>query len=123
MISDYDFLVARYRSNGVLDTTFGASGTNVVTISAQEDRAWGVVLLSDGSMVASGYSDSTSGKFATVKLNSDGSTNTAFGSAGKILTTIGANARAIGVLVDSLERLIVGGWVLNSQFALARYYP
>jgi uncharacterized delta-60 repeat protein len=57
----YDFLLARYNSNGVLDATFGSSGMSTAALSAQGDIGMGIKLYATHIYVT-GYADySTSG--------------------------------------------------------------
>jgi uncharacterized delta-60 repeat protein len=56
------FALARYTSSGSLDTTFGAGGKVTTDFAGLDDSAAGVVLQSDGKIVAAGTAhSSTSG--------------------------------------------------------------
>jgi uncharacterized delta-60 repeat protein len=56
--SNYDFALARYNTDGSLDTTFGTFSTGIVTtpIGNNDDYAFALDIQSDGSIVAAGYS-------------------------------------------------------------------
>jgi uncharacterized delta-60 repeat protein len=83
---NYDFLVARFNSNGSLDTTFGAAHTGVVTTdlaSGSNDQAYALALQSDGKIVVAGTaipnaSTLVAAPLAVVRYNPDGSLDTTF---------------------------------------------
>jgi uncharacterized delta-60 repeat protein len=85
-----DFLVARFNTNGSLDTTFGAAGTGVVTTdlaSGSYDRAYTMALQSDGKILVGGMESPSTGlpnptPLAVVRYNPDGSLDTTFGQGG-----------------------------------------
>ena len=83
-----DFACVRYNANGSLDTTFGTSG--IVTNDLQtgsDDVVYSVALQADGKIILAGYSDDGSNKNAAIiKLNSDGTLDTSFGTSGKVFT-------------------------------------
>jgi uncharacterized delta-60 repeat protein len=54
-VSDRDFALARYNSDGSLDPSFG-SGGKATTIGAGKDEAYGLALQPDGKLVAAGQS-------------------------------------------------------------------
>ena len=54
--SSYEFLVARYNSNGTLDTTFGTDGLALANFSSNWDGATDAVLQPDGKIVLVGWS-------------------------------------------------------------------
>ena len=62
-----DFLVARYNSDGGIDTTFGQDGGAVVTdFGGGDDRPFAVVIQSDGKIIVAGSTllSGFSGRFA-----------------------------------------------------------
>jgi len=72
-----NFAVARYNSNGTLDTSFGTGGkvnTNFFGIS--QDYGYSLALQPDGKFILAGSSNSN---FAMVRYNLDGSIDTSFG--------------------------------------------
>ncbi|HEX9236749.1 MAG TPA: delta-60 repeat domain-containing protein [Actinomycetota bacterium] len=54
-----DFALARYRSTGALDSTFGSGGIVTTDISSYDDLAWAMAIQSDGKIVAAGTSSNT----------------------------------------------------------------
>ncbi len=53
-IQDYDFALARYNSNGSLDTGFGNNGKKTTDFFAMEDKAHAMVLQPDGKILLAG---------------------------------------------------------------------
>jgi uncharacterized delta-60 repeat protein len=56
-----EFALARYNSDGSLDTTFGTNGEVVTNIGAGGSRINGLVVLPNGDIVAAGYAADSSG--------------------------------------------------------------
>ncbi len=123
---DYEFALARYNSNGSLDTAFDADGKVTTTFSASNDFAEGVAVQSDGKIVAAGVaSNGSDNDFALARYNANGSLDTSFSADGKVLTAFSANndgAKAVAVQSDG-KIVVVGGGHNGSDndFALARY--
>ena len=88
--------VIRLNSNGSLDNTFGTSGQANIPIFGDD-----VAIQSDGKIVLS----SNSG-FTVVRLNSDGTADNTFGSGG--LVGIALNGDATGIAVQGSNLVIIG---------------
>jgi uncharacterized delta-60 repeat protein len=121
-----EFALARYNSNGSLDTSFGSGGKVTTSFGSGTDNlAGGVVIQSDGRIVASGSSRTASQRFALARYNSNGSLDTSFGSGGLVTTAFaGSNAGAASVAVAPDGKIVAAGSSDNgssSRFALARY--
>ena len=54
--SNYDFAVARYNTNGSLDSSFDTDGKVTTAIGSSDDYSYSVAIQSDGKIVAAGYS-------------------------------------------------------------------
>ncbi|ABL66310.1 FG-GAP-like repeat-containing protein [Chlorobium phaeobacteroides] len=83
--SQYDFGIARYNSDGTLDTTFSDDGkVNTDINGGTYDVATNVKVQSDGKIIVSGVSCKEGGSgtdFALVRYNADGTLDASFGSA------------------------------------------
>ena len=101
------FCVARLRSNGNLDTTFGTRGKRVIAFGGDEEGAFGAALQPDGKIVLVGDSDF---RVAVARLNPNGSLDTTFSGDGRVLFSWGAISRATAVLVQPSGKLLVGGF-------------
>jgi uncharacterized delta-60 repeat protein len=120
-----DFVVVRLRSDGTRDGGFGMNGTAVAAFGAtgyEEARA--VTALSDGSVIAVGYSID---KAAIVKLTAAGALDPGFASGGKLLLGFGGSfSTAADLLVGADGRLLVlgqSGDTDASTTTLARLSP
>ncbi len=123
----FDFALARYDSNGSLDTTFGTDGKVITDFGPNGDRGYSVVIQSDGKIVVAGESGKTStpsySYFALARYESDGSLDTTFDTDGKVTTDFGASVphdKARSVAIQNSGKIVVAG-TGNSDFALARY--
>ncbi|MEH2044957.1 DUF4347 domain-containing protein, partial [Nostoc sp.] len=75
-VSSGNFAVVRYNSNGSLDTNFNTTGKVTTDIgTGSSDTAYSVTLQADGKILVAGVS---SGNFAVVRYNSNGSLDTNF---------------------------------------------
>ncbi len=109
--ADTDFGIARYNSNGSLDTTFSADGRATVKVGNGDDAAYGVVVLDDGTIVVVGMTeeDETT-HIALVSLTETGYLNLDFGISSQVVYRFDEGSSvARDVVVDSEGRLIVTG--------------
>jgi len=125
--SDNNFALARYNSNGSLDSTFGFSGKVTTDFGSSNDYGRSVTLQGDGKIVVAGSSyNGSSNDFALARYNNDGSLDSTFGSSGKIITAIGSSSD-VGrtVAIQSDDKIVVAGasnnGLYNDDFALVRY--
>jgi uncharacterized delta-60 repeat protein len=123
--ADNDFAVARYNSDGSLDTTFDGDG-KVRTSLIMFDLAYDVGIDGDGKIVVVGEAGSSSNAdFALVRYNPDGSLDTTFDGDGKVATPVGgSNEIAASLALQTDGKITVGGFSFNGtndDFALARY--
>ncbi len=123
---DFDLAVVRYHSDGSLDTSFGASGKAFVSLGRQADICQAIALQPDSKILIVGYSgEGFENDFALARLNPDGTLDTTFGTAGKVITHIrdGHNcANAVTLQPDG--GIILAGFSSAESgvdFALARY--
>lgn len=128
---NYDFAVARYNTDGSLDTTFDGDGIVITAISAGRDEARAVAIQTDGQIVVAGVTSVTSNNitstdFVVARYNSsDGSLDASFNSGGYIVTDFGAtNDEVFAVALQSTGKIVVVGQtgsLTDVNFALARY--
>ncbi len=106
-------VLARYNTDGSLDTNFHGDGQVIAAVnSADRYTANALALQSDGKIVVAGDSlDSSRGLVITVsRYNSDGSPDTGFGSGGIVTTSIGTNASATTVALQSDGKIVAAGY-------------
>ncbi len=129
-VSD-DFALARYNSNGTLDTTFNGAG-KLTTDFGGSESGMSVTILSDGKILVAGTSTLPGGNadFALARYNENGSLDSTFHGDGKLTTDFGGDDTAQSVVLQSDGKILVAGSsivimdgvaMFNSNFALVRY--
>jgi uncharacterized delta-60 repeat protein len=121
-----EFAVARYNTDGSLDTTFNGDGKVTTDFTHGEDFAFIVTIQPDGAIVAGGDSLGRKATFALARYNTDGSLDTTFGGDGKVTTDFTSHFDDLLALVIQPDGKILaaGGAGFegpNEKFALARY--
>jgi uncharacterized delta-60 repeat protein len=118
-----DFALARYTTNGNLDSSFSGDG-KVTTDFGADDRADTLVLQADGRILTAGSSQSD---FALARYNADGTLDTTFDGDGMLTTDFSGGQDAVfDVAVQSNTEIVAVGSTVQggfSDFALARYNP
>jgi len=134
--SGEDFAVARYNTNGTLDSTFGSRGRVRTDFPGLAAVASSVVIQPDGKIVVAGGAFplfTFAGDFKVVRYNPDGSLDTSFGSGGIVTTTFpGDGSYAFAVALQADGKIIAAGTdfvdfnpgdMSDTDFALERYNP
>ena len=122
---DYHFGLARYATDGSLDTSFGQGGTIVGDLGS----AAGVVVQPDGKIIAAGNGfDSgplVTFDFVLARYDADGSRDATFGDDGRVTTDLSADQDfGEGVALQSDGKIVVVGQRTTStvyDLAIARY--
>ncbi|MBK8466240.1 MAG: hypothetical protein IPL32_10455 [Chloracidobacterium sp.] len=121
-ISNNDFAVVRYNADGSLDTTFDGDGKVTTDFPGGSDGAYSVAVQTDGKIVAAGFS---SGDFAVVRYNTNGSLDTTFDGDGRVTTPVlSGDDFARSVAIQSDGKIVVAGYSTNganNDFAVVRY--
>jgi uncharacterized delta-60 repeat protein len=111
--------------SGSLDTTFGKSGMVTTPIGSGNAVAHALGIQSDGKIVAAGSSNNIGNDdFTLVRYNTDGSFDTTFGTGGIVTTTIGSDAYAQALGIQTDGKIVAAGDYYNGsnyEFALVRY--
>ena len=122
--------VARYNTDGSLDTTFGTGGRVTVGIIGGGTGLYAVAVQSDGKVVAAGGASNagTRQDFCLMRLNGDGSLDTTFGAGGEVTTDVGSGDDDFGhaVAIQPDGKIVAAGssGLLcrhGTDFALVRY--
>jgi len=124
--SQHDFMLARYNTDGSLDTTFDGDGKVTTDFGASHDIISDMAFQSDGKIVVAGYSLGVPDwDFALARYNTDGSLDTTFDGDGKVTTDIGGSDDvATGMAIQTNGKIVVAGYSSQGgsfDFALARY--
>jgi len=128
-----DFALARYNSDGSLDTSFGGNGKVMTELGGPRDWGWSVKLQADGKILVAGYTgDPAGGVIALVRYNNDGSLDQSFDGDGMVTTPIGLyDTSANSVTLQADGKIVVAGYTYNNgnygdpssyrEFAVVRY--
>ena len=127
-----DFTLARYNTDGTLDTYFGTDGKILTDLNTHNDWAYQAQVQNDGKIILAGYSTnpdkSYKKDFALARYSADGVLDTTFGENldGKVTTTLSSNDNIIyDIALQSDNKIVVAGEVVNDAghrvIALARY--
>ena len=123
------FAVARYTSNGVLDTNFSGDGRTQIDFGSCCQSATKVLLQNDGKVITVGYADTedSDSDFLLARLGSNGALDPTFGVGGRVRTSFGnLNGGAKGAALQADGAIVAIGFQATfsnewSNFALARY--
>ncbi len=124
--NDNDFVIVRMTPEGDLDETFGDEGIVFTDFDSSTDIAQSVELDHLNRIVVGGYIDNGNGfDFGVARYLHDGSLDTDFGG-GLVTTSLGATAFCRSVAVQSDNKIVAAGYVLNPQtatneFVITRY--
>jgi len=124
------FAVARFDSNGTIDSTFGANGSVRAYVNGEDSlsgRGYSVAIQTDGKIIVGGGA----AVFDLARFNSNGTIDNTFGTKGTVATTFGTDANvddaARGICIQTDGKIVAGGYSEAAfgatAFALARYLP
>ena len=126
-----DFAIARYNSDGTLDTSFGSGGKVSTNFNDADDAAYAVAFDASGNLLVAGSAktdrDNGHDDFALVRYTSAGVLDTTFGTNGTVVTDFdGGNDKAFSVTTDASGKILVAGsadspGVFGDDFAIVRY--
>jgi uncharacterized delta-60 repeat protein len=131
--NDINVIVARYLSDGTLDTTFNGNGwVNTDIDSGSIDGGVDVKVQDNGKIIvaatATKYGDSVFGytNFALLRYNSDGTLDSSFNSTGKVVTDINSSDdSSVSLLIQRSGKYVLVGKYNDrdghNDFAMIRY--
>jgi uncharacterized delta-60 repeat protein len=124
--SNYDFCIARFNSDGTLDTSFSSSGNVIQPIGSDNDEGYSLVIQPDGKILLGGYCKNGSNyDFCIARFNSDGTLDTTFGSSGKVIQSIdSSNDYGYSLAIQPDGKILLGGYCYNGSdynFCIARF--
>ena len=134
--SDFDFVLARYESNGSLDLSFDGDGKVSTDFGSFTDMAHTVAIQPDGKIVVGGESYNGSNyDFALARYTANGSLDASFSTDGKVMSDLEGHDRIKSLVIQTDGSIVVAGAAntslsapndntgANANFALARYMP
>jgi len=117
----------RYGADGLLDATFGSSGSVITAVGISDDVAQSVLVQPDGKIIVAGFTvDNGTGRdFLTMRYNQDGTLDSTFGLSGVTSTDLGSlDEVAWGSALQTDGKIILVGSRLNGlndDLVLIRY--
>lgn len=108
-----NLIIARYNTNGTLDTTFG---TNGITTTAIGSFAYGYSCsIESGQAVVTGQSFNTHNDVTLARYTTSGTLDSTFGTSGIVTTSIGDGGAACASIIQPADQNIViaGSAVIN----------
>jgi uncharacterized delta-60 repeat protein len=116
-VSGY-FYLARFNTDGYLDTTFSGDGMLATGFGPDRDAASSIAIQSDGKIVVAG---TNSYDFALARYNTDGTLDATFSEDGQLTTDFATGGDAASsIAIQSDGKIVVAG-TSSGDFALARY--
>lgn len=129
-IKNNTFALARYLTNGTLDTSFGSNGvvTTIIHSTQSAAGAFAVAIQANGKIVAAGdVSLPTNDNFALARYNTDGSLDTSFSGDGKAQSDFDSgDDAAYAVAIQGDGRIVVAGKAAvsgDADFGVERFNP
>jgi len=121
------YAVARFNTNGSLDTDFGTAGIAKSYVASSADGVFGIdINPADGKIVAAGYTTASGTyDFGAIRYNSDGTVDTSFGTNGKVTIPFGSSTtELVDAVAISGDKIIFAGYIVdgNMDFALVRVW-
>ncbi|MBN2393342.1 MAG: hypothetical protein JXR84_21605, partial [Anaerolineae bacterium] len=111
---DTSFAVARYNTDGTLDTTFDIDGIAITTFQPGYNVAHAIAIQQDGKIIVAGdYMSPQDSSFMVVRYNTDGTLDTSFGVDGIVTTSAGEKANAVAF--QSNGKIVVAGSSSNED--------
>ena len=129
VVPDQNIAMARYLTNGELDTTFGDGGRVVINVDPyQEEQIFGIAYEPDGRIIIGGeigtYADGYD--YLVAKLLPDGSPDSTISDDGIVITHLGDDwDLAYDVLIQDDTKILAGGFTNDAgdnDFAVLRYF-
>ena len=127
--NDYDIAIVQYKSDGIIDSTFGTNGIVTTPVGSANDYAYSIAIQNNGNILAAGYSEasmifSSTRKFTApkkpsagiehnstlVSYNPDGTLEESFANSGIALSQVGESYTSLSsAAIQSSGKIIVVG--------------
>ena len=108
-----DFMILRFNTNGMLDSSFGVGGIAVIDIANQADQAHAIALQSTGKIIVAGEANvsplpnNVPESAAIIRLNSNGTLDTSFGTNGRVVLPSANDFNSMSALAINPDDSIV----------------
>lgn len=129
LISNFtnDFTLVRYNVDGTADTSFGTNGILYADVGGKNDIVPTVLLQADGKIILVGHSKNSADRsiISIFRFNSDGTTDTSFGTNGVTLSAITTSGTRGDTPFDAIlqpdGKIVVAGAWNGAPFCIARW--
>jgi uncharacterized delta-60 repeat protein len=123
--SNFDNMaLARYESNGTLDTSFGQGGKVTCKFEEPYSKAYSLLIQPDNKLIISGWTfNDVDANFAMARYLPDGTADSSFGTNSQVITDMGLIDFSYASALQNNGQIILAGTSFNNEidFALARY--
>lgn len=108
--------VIRFLADGTIDDTFGSDGRVAIDFG-RLSHIHAMALQPDGKLVVVGesYGGANSARLAMARLNTDGSLDTRFGTAGLVQATYGDTSNSHAIVIAPDGAITIGGYIVNNE--------
>lgn len=122
--SSGDFAAARFTADGLVDSTYGTNGKTVVSIQAN-DIPYASAIQPDNKVVIVGTSTVNGSEydFVAIRLKTDGTPDSTFGTNGRTVLSLGGYQEARGVVIQPDGKIVIAGFAdsPNNAYPNAKY--
>ncbi|HVX48889.1 MAG TPA: T9SS type A sorting domain-containing protein, partial [Chitinophagaceae bacterium] len=120
------FGIARFKSNGMIDSSFGTNGTATAAFSGASCSPYALAPEPDGKIVFAGYiNDGGVLEGVLIRYKTDGTPDSTFGSNGIVLTQNNNGNFIFSAAIQDDAKIVTGGYtyiaVNGNDFAISRY--
>ncbi len=124
--NEFDFAVARYKTDGSLDASFSGDGKTTTNVGGFFDKAYALLIQPDGKIVLGGvYGQNTNSDFALVRYLPNGQLDPTFGNSGIATLSVGNSYDELhGLALQDDGKIVGAGFTDNGtdyDFAVARF--
>lgn len=106
----YFFSIVRLNSNGTLDSSFNGNGKKTFNAGLSKSLAYSVAIQPDYKILVGGFAyDSSTSRFAVVRLNTNGSFDSSFDGDGKALVQVGVRGGAYSMMLQPNGKIVMAG--------------
>lgn len=119
-----DYAIARYNTDGSLDTTFDADGKVVISPTPGNDLMWSAAIQANGRILVAGSFAGATADFGVIRLTTSGALDPQWDGDGIVSTDIaGTTDQATGLAIQADGRIVAAGSasMTTTDFAIVRY--
>ena len=118
----------RYKSNGIIDSTFGTAGKATLSFFSAGVGVGSVAIQSDQKIVLGGYAYSNFHfNITLVRFNTNGTLDNTFNGTGSVTLDLGNYSEIYSVKIETDQKIIAAGSLFNNSgnndFIVARFNP